>query len=340
MTGGIVLITGASGFLGRRLVAAARSDGLTVRALVRRTSVIPDSWAADDGIEVVRGDTLGLDDGLLAALRGVDTVIHAAAIMSGDDSAHQEATVRPTAALLNAVTASPTAPHFVLISSLSVYDATALPPGGRLDENTPTERHPDLRDAYCRAKLSQEALVRRAADDRRLRITILRPGAIYGPGRVWNGHLGIGVGPALIQLAGSGQVPVTYIENCAAAIIRAARLPAEPGEPVILNVIDENPPDRARFLRAMRRGGWPKLTLPLSWRVFSGVAAIIERVPPLARHAPGLLRRPVLHARMKPLTYGTDRLRDRVGDMNGIGFEDAMQRSLAADPNSEGESHG
>ena len=331
MTTGAILITGASGFLGCQLVATARSAGLTVRALVRPTSVIPDSWASDDGVEVVRCDVLADGDVLAAAVSGVDAIIHAAAAMTGGDDVHDEATVRPTAALLGAITNSGQQPHFVLISSLSVYDAMSLPPGGRLDENTPTEQRRNLRDAYCRAKLAQEALVLGAADDHQLRATILRPGAIFGPGRVWNGHLGVGVGPALIQLAGDGQVPVTYIDNCAHVIVKAAQMPPEPGQPIILNVIDENPPDRARFLTALRKGGWPKFSIPLSWRLLSALGAIVERIPPLASRAPGLLRRPVLHSRMKPLTYGTDRLRQRLGDLPSIGFEDAMQRSLRAE---------
>ncbi|MFT6229365.1 MAG: nucleoside-diphosphate-sugar epimerase, partial [Paracoccaceae bacterium] len=167
-----ILITGANGFLGRRIVAAARARGLPVRALVRRPA--PDApWAGDEGVEEIVRDlsapgTLPLD--------GVGAVIHAAATMQGDDVAHATGTLAPTRALLDAMAG--TAARLVLVSSFSVYGYAALPAGCALDETVPVEPDPHLRDAYCRAKLAQEAMVAEAVQHHGLTARILRPGAI------------------------------------------------------------------------------------------------------------------------------------------------------------------
>lgn len=69
-----VLITGATGFIGRRVAAGLASRGTPVRALTRTSSM------AVQGVEPVSGDILDLPS-LTKALRGVDSVIHLAAII-------------------------------------------------------------------------------------------------------------------------------------------------------------------------------------------------------------------------------------------------------------------
>lgn len=72
MSQGVILVTGATGVLGREVLARVRATGVPVRAMTRR-SALPD----DPGVTWVTGDlTTGV--GLAAALDGVGTVIHCA----------------------------------------------------------------------------------------------------------------------------------------------------------------------------------------------------------------------------------------------------------------------
>jgi uncharacterized protein YbjT (DUF2867 family) len=65
------LVTGATGYIGGRLIERLRAEGRPVRAMARR----PELFAPVDGVEAVHGDVLS-DRGLQAALDGVDTAYY------------------------------------------------------------------------------------------------------------------------------------------------------------------------------------------------------------------------------------------------------------------------
>ncbi|MDX6413061.1 MAG: hypothetical protein QOH23_471, partial [Gaiellaceae bacterium] len=89
----MILVTGATGFVGRHVVAALRADGREVRALVR------DARKADTAAVV--GDVTD-PLGLRAAVAGCDTVIHLVAIRQGRPEQFQRVMVEGTRNLLAA----------------------------------------------------------------------------------------------------------------------------------------------------------------------------------------------------------------------------------------------
>lgn len=150
-----VAVTGASGFIGGRVVSRLQRDGWQVRALARRRKV-----AAPDPIETVVGS---LDDrqSLGRLVQGVDAVVHIAGVIkarSRRDFFQVNAT--GTKRLVEAVAEQTPTARFVHISSLAA-------------------REPHLSD-YAASKRAGEAVVVEAAAG--LRWTILRPPAVYGPG--------------------------------------------------------------------------------------------------------------------------------------------------------------
>lgn len=268
------------------------------------------------------------------AVAGADVVIHAAATL---DSANQQRdTLEATEVLLDAIGKAPAPPHLVLISSLSVYAATAE--GGTVTEATPLEQNPALRDGYCRAKLRQEQMATAAARTLAA-LTILRPGVLLGPGRIWNAHLGIPLGPVLLRLGTGGQIPLCQVAQCAEAVVLAAE--RKPSEIEILNLVDDDLPDRTRFVAALRQaggpgqGGWPRLVVPLPWQLFAAVAHMAQWLPGLAAALPGLLRLPSLRARMMPQAYDNSRARARLGWQPRIRFETALAAARLPDRDHE-----
>lgn len=313
-----ILITGAAGFIGRAAVADARGRGIDVVAVVRGRA--PKVWAKDAGITVCTCDLSDPDTSALAdAMQGVDAVIHAAAHMGGDADQHDGDTVKATQTVLNAMAVAQVK-RLVLVSSISVYDTMALPIGATLTEDCPLENPAQARDAYVRAKLLQEDLCLRAARDQRLTLWRLRPGAVFGPRRLWNAHLGVRIGPVLLRVGGSGQVPLCHVTRCGWALVQAAL--TDGGG--VLNILDEDLPDRSRFLRALGHTGWPTVVIPLPWQVLMPIAKALDR-PSL----PGLLRAPVLRARMTPLRYSNKAMRKALGGRQARPFEVLMSIAIA-----------
>jgi len=331
-----ILITGANGFLGRRIVAAARAHGLPVRALVRRPA--PDApWAGDDGVEEIVRDLSA--PGALP-MDGVGAVIHAAATMQGDDVAHATGTLAPTRALLDAMAG--TAARLVLVSSFSVYGYAALPAGCALDETVPVEPDPHLRDAYCRAKLAQEAMVAEAVQHHGLTARILRPGAIYGDSHLWTARLGLRKGPLAILLGGRAAVPAVHVDGCAEALVLAAIAPPPPRSDIptpnggaldLINIVDDSAPDQARWLAAIAPRIGAKRTIRIPAKPLFMLAKILGLAeiifPALPRRLPALMREGALSARIKPLRYPNHRARERLSWTPGADFDANIKAAKA-----------
>lgn len=308
-----LLITGATGYVGRATVAEARAKGHAVIAVTRSADTVPGGWRQDDGIDVLVSD---LAEGLRldAACSRADVVLHLAASMSGDVAAHARDTLAATQRLLAAM---PESGKLVHLSSIAVYDMTRAAPGDMITETSPLLTEASAADTYAKAKLAQEALVQAAAQDSGLGVTILRAGAVFGPERLWNAHMGLQKAGVLLRMAAQGEMPLAHVSTCAQALIAAAEHPATGP----INVLDEDLPDRRRYLKALRTG--PRLTVPLGWRWVLPVAGIATRLAGPER-VPGLLNPAVLRARFLPVSYDNSRMREVLGLRQAHGFEALM----------------
>lgn len=164
-----LLLTGATGLVGSRLLPRLAAAGFDCRALVRRDTALP------SGVSAVRGD---LDDPatLTSAVAGIDAVVHLAALFrTGDEDAIWRANLDGTRHLVEAVAAHAPAARFVMASTGNVYDATAERPSRETDSCSPTA-------AYPASKLAAEELLQGSG----LTWSILRLPFVYGDG---DGHL-------------------------------------------------------------------------------------------------------------------------------------------------------
>jgi nucleoside-diphosphate-sugar epimerase len=344
-----LLVTGATGFLGQQVVLQALARGHRVVAVVRPGRDLAGlAWADREGVEVAQVDLAAASaaDALAGIYSGCAVedaaVIHAAGSLHGDDATQHRETVEPTRRLLDAMRRTGCR-RLVLVSSLSVYGYAALPSGAQLDETTPLEPDPAQRDAYCRAKLAQEALALDAAQLHGLAVTALRPGMIYGPGRWWGARLGIAKGPLGIVLGGAAALPLCHVDHCAAAAVLAAERQVYAGDVHVerdasghcgafeaINAIDDAQPGQRAYLAMLRRhvAGMPSLVVRLPWgllRRLAGLASLVAlAVPPLRSRLPGLLRPASLHARCKPLRFSNCRLHDRLGWRATVAWEEAI----------------
>ncbi|HZI86610.1 MAG TPA: NAD-dependent epimerase/dehydratase family protein, partial [Pyrinomonadaceae bacterium] len=218
-----VLVTGATGFLGGRLVERLSADGVSVRATTRLMS----RARPLSGIQWVRCD-LAKEDELRNALAGMETVFHCAAMAGppGSLKEYEEANVEGTLNLAK-LGAQAGVRNFVYVSSLSVYEN----PRGRhryLNESTAYDRRAADRGSYSQSKLrADKALLEYATNGTpaSLRIVVMRPGTIYGPGAPLPiGRLQLTSSNRRPIIAGSHRVPMplTYVDNLIDAMLAAA----------------------------------------------------------------------------------------------------------------------
>ncbi|MBV2359553.1 NAD-dependent epimerase/dehydratase family protein [Thalassococcus sp. CAU 1522] len=314
-----ILLTGATGFVGRATVAAARRRGIEVTAVIR--SPAPAAWAGDAEIETVRADLSDPQsvDILRSAMQNAQAVIHAAAHLGGDPAAHERDTLSGTDRVLAAMNGTET--RLVLVSSITVYDTMALKLGDTLTETSPLERADTARDAYTAAKLQQEEMVRAS----RRPAWLIRPGAVWGPGRTWHALMGFWVSRLFVRIGGEdGELPLVHVDHLAEMLVQAAL--TDPRGVTALNAVDDDRPSRARFVRAHRRAtGWPRLVLPIGYGFWMAMTAVLS---PIARHLPGLFQVPIARARLMPLHYPNTALRAALGGADRADFETVLAQSV------------
>lgn len=174
-----VLVTGATGFVGRQVVAAARQrpDVLLV-LLTRRPPGAPGAPVPLAGERVVRAD-LGRPETLRGALDGVDRVVHCASSVNGDAAEAARVNDAGTAALV--AEAARTGARTVLLSTAAVHGPAPFS-GSLPDLPAPAALSPT-----SSSRLAAERHVRAAGG------TVLRPHLVYGTGDRW-------VVPALLRL--------------------------------------------------------------------------------------------------------------------------------------------
>ena len=170
----LILVTGATGFIGSKVVESLLDIGFrNLRCFARPTSSVARVEALSrprEGarVELLKGNLLSRED-CIAATKDVAVIFHLAAGIGADSfpDAYMNSVVT-TRNLLEASLRGHWLGRFVNISSFLVYTNTEKPRWRLLDESCPVEKHPELGDASCFAKVSlcRCAAVRRSAFDR------------------------------------------------------------------------------------------------------------------------------------------------------------------------------
>lgn len=256
----MILVTGAGGFLGVALVRhlLARGAG-QVACLVRpgaRTEALRALAREHPGGRIeVRDTGLASVADVVPALSGVTIVYHLAAAMTGSPADMTMGTVVSSRNLLEAIARRAAEghapPRVVLVSSFGVYGVATLPRGALVDESTPVEPNPVLRDVYSQTKLRQEWLFREYEEKLRLSLVIVRPGVIYGPGgSVMSSRIGLETFGVFLNFGGRNRLPLTHVDNCAEAVLMAGETGRD-GE--VYNCVDDDLPTCDEYLTAYRR---------------------------------------------------------------------------------------
>jgi uncharacterized protein YbjT (DUF2867 family) len=254
----VILVTGASGFVGRHVVSALLASGKDVRSLVRD----PGKGASLGG-HVAQGDMTDAGS-LRRAVEGVDAVIHLVAVRQGKEEKFQRVMVQGGRDLLDGAKEAG-ARRFVLMSALGTREDTI-----------------DL-VPYYRAKWDVEQLVKESGIDH----VIFRPSFIFGPdgGIIPTFRRLVKLAPVTPIIAGERRIQPIWVDDMAAYFVRALDL-----EPATNRTFDIGGPEPvtwnefwARYKRALgvRR---PSVHVPVGLARVN--ALLTERLPgniPLTR---------------------------------------------------------
>jgi nucleoside-diphosphate-sugar epimerase len=218
-------------------------------------------------LEIVNGNLLSRET-CAAAARDIAVVYHLAAGIDKTFPGCFLNSVVTTRNLLDSVTSERTLKRFVNTSSLAVYSNEAIRRGGVLDEscevdNKLVERY----DPYAYGKAKQDEIVREYGRARGMPYVIVRPGVTFGPGKATiPGRVGMDTFGVFLHLGLSNRMPLTYVDNCADAIVLAGLTPGIEGK--VINIIDDELPRSRDFLRRYKRQVRTFVSIPIPYRLF------------------------------------------------------------------------
>ena len=252
----LVLVTGGTGFIGHRLVAALRERSARVRVLVRgQGSGVPSPLAGEGwgggAVEIIFGN-LADAASLIRACAGADTVFHLAGFAHADAAdtpdfaaRHWVVNAEGTFRLLDAAAAAGVEQFMFLSSVKSVGD-----PGPRCVDET-WDAPPET--PYGRAKRAAEDRVLAVGRATGMHVANLRPAAVYGPGMKANLT-------RLIEAVRRGWLPplpdtgnrrsLVHADDVVQALLLAAARPAAAGRTY---VVTDGRPYSGRDLYAIIR---------------------------------------------------------------------------------------
>ncbi len=325
-----VLVTGASGFLGRHVVAALLRRDHAVRVLIRPTAQIDDlDWA--DRVDVVRAD-LRRPGPLAPAFEGVDVLVHLAARVGGNESAQMADTVVGTERLLEAMAGAfdPQAGAGQQLLGLRLGAVRGI-----LTEESPLESDLYQRDGYAIAKTWQERIVRRMSQEHRWDLTVIRPGFIWGRDHEYLAGLGQRLGRWHLVFGPSTRLPLTHVENCADCFAEAVENPRAVGQ--TFNLVDGHDISSWHYLgEYLRRNGARGHRIPVPYvAALSGsllADGINRRLCRGRARLPGLLIPCRFRARFKPLQFSTHALQEVLGWRPPLDLAECLRRTYDAKP--------
>ena len=287
-----VLVTGATGFLGKYVVEELVEHGYQVRAFGRNRAI--GQSLVNASVTFIQGDLTNQED-LTKACQEMDMVVHAGALSTvwGPWEDFYQTNVLGTKYILETCREAKIE-RLVYVSSPSIYAA----PRDQLDIKESDAPQENRLNNYIRSKLASEKLFKDYPD---VSSVILRPRGLFGIGdtsilpRVLNLSQKIG-----IPLIGDGRqlMDMTCVENVALAIRLALETPQAAGE--VYNITNGEPRTFRDLIEETLRGlGYPiryrKIPAPLVSAISSSLECIYKNLklkgePALTRYTYYLLR--------------------------------------------------
>ena len=224
------LVSGATGFIGGRLVSRLVDEVFKVRALVRNPAKAESLISS--GVTIVPGDVTNLES-IRRAIGECRVIFHCAALMHDGNATVDEfrrVNVEGTRNMLEAASAVGV-DRFVHLSSIGVY---GISPAKGTKETDPYQ---PCGLSYCDTKIEAEQVALKYHLERGVPVVIVRPTNVYGPrSSFWTVGLLTMIRSGKLKLidGGRGMSNHVYVDNLVDAILLAAKNDAAVGEAFII----------------------------------------------------------------------------------------------------------
>ena len=268
----VILVTGANGFIGSRVVRTLLAYGFKqVRCLTRPTSSPGnlENIAKDLGsssLDIIKGNLLSRETCRIAT-EGVSVIYHLAAGVEKSYPGCFLNSVVTTRNLVEAAAKDPGFKRFVNVSSIAVYSNARIRRGGVLDESSDLEDNlADRYEPYVYGKVKQDEIVLEYARKYNMPYVIVRPGVVFGPGKAKiTDRVGSDTFGVFLHKGLSNRIPLTYVDNCAEAIVLAGLREGVDGQ--VFNIVDDDLPTSRDFLSLYKRNVRRFVSIPVPYRV-------------------------------------------------------------------------
>ncbi|MFC1884326.1 NAD-dependent epimerase/dehydratase family protein [Thermodesulfobacteriota bacterium] len=317
----MVLVTGATGFVGKRLVEVLLKSGYRVRALARKLSHI--DKLKDLECEIYFGD-VGDAKSMKEIFKGVDFVVHAAADTAGDDEETERSTIRGTRNVIELCKKNKIK-KLIYISSCSVYGVVDYEEEELVTEFSPLEHYPEKRGTYSYGKLKAEEIIRAEMEKNDLPIVCLRPGTVYGPGgEIFTPMMGFDIGNIFIIIGmGDFILPLVYIDNLIEAVLLG--IEKDEGTGKIYNVVDPYKINKKQYMNTIVKRIFPKAKcIYFPYNLFYFIVYTQEVLLKALQRSPFITRYRLVSSQ-KNIIYSSLKIRNELGWRHAISAKNAAK---------------
>ena len=327
-----VLVTGAAGFVGSRVAATLLRLGFErVICGVRRSSdlgLLKAAITEDQAkrCQIIEANLLSREDCRKLAADS-QLVYHLVAGRGKSFPLCFQGSVITTRNLLDALVEHQLLKRLVNVSSFAVYSNFRGNQRNVWDETCPLENNlAERHDAYCFGKLKQDELVQDYQKRFGVPFTIVRPGIVFGPGKkAIPGFAGLDTFGFFMHLGGGGRLPLTYVDNCAEAIVLAGLIKGVECE--VFNVVDDELPPSRAFLRAYKRQVRNFWSVPIPYPVAYALCALWEWYATRSKgQLPPVFNRRECAFSWKARDYSNRKVKDRLGWRCRVPMQEALRR--------------
>jgi nucleoside-diphosphate-sugar epimerase len=327
-----ILVTGANGYVGLMVVRTLLVYGYKkIRCLTRSTgkSTHIENLAqefVDAEVEILKGNLLSIED-CMCAVKGVAVVYHLAAGVEKSYAGCFLNSVVTTRNLLDAVIKQSILKRFVNISSIAVYSNEHIPRGGLLDESCEIdskmlERH----EPYTYGKAKQDEIVLEYAEKHNLPYVIVRPSVVFGPGKIKiTDRIGSATFGVFLHLGLNNTIPLTYIDNCAEAIVLAGLKSGVDSQ--VFNIVDDDLPTSREFLRLYKQKVRQFISIPVPYFIWYFFCSLWERYSKWSEgQLPPVFNRRTCAVYWKGNTYSNQKAKRLLGWHPKVSMQDGLEQ--------------